>query len=192
MGDRAARKLGRKSPRRPKRGFRSGWCRRASNHAGRSMKRTLQRRHITRQKPVPDNQRSRPAPLSGKAAGLGEEPGACTQASSRRTGDGTCGRSVDPKQGTTRRRLTSKDPFYKRGTPGNERESVSGADRVVVAMMRVDSITPAEPRTRGLAWFRKDGEAGPDMPQGQPEHAERVASRNERFVKRGWSTEGRI
>jgi hypothetical protein len=58
--------------------------------------------------------------------------------------------------------------------------------------MREDGIAPAGQRTRGVAWFRKDGEAGPDPPSGLPGYTERVASRNEGCIKRGASTEGCI
>ncbi len=150
-------KLGSKSPRRPESFSRSDRSRRASNRAGRSMKRTLQRRNGSH-----DRSRCRvdggadPLPTRGRPMGSGEgcwrvAPGS----SSRRRGDGTHGRITDPKQGRSwrqprsgRRAKTcciSSDPVKSAGVSkagGSGRSSEDGRD----------NRTLPERRTRGLRW----------------------------------------
>jgi len=155
----AAGKLGSRSPRRPERFevSESDCHGRASKHAGRSMKRTLQRRQPTPTEVSVGCKEEPTRSIVGEGHGLGEEAGKSTQVSSRRTGGGTCARSVVPKQGTSRWRPQGKDRRYNRCMPGSAKELSRGADRVVVAKKRVDSKTPAEQRTRGLAWFQREG-----------------------------------
>ncbi len=149
-------KLGSKSPRRPGDSPRSDWYRRASNHAGRSMKRTLHRR-----KPRPDrNQcreywRSRPDRSLGKTIGVEEGLGTCTRSSSRRKGDGTYGRISDPKQGRSWRqprsgrrariRCISSDTVKSAGVSKIGGSGCSSEDGR-------DNRTPPEQRPRGPRW----------------------------------------
>lgn len=116
---------------------------------------------LHRLKPVSDVWRSRPAPLSGKAKGLGKNrarapkppPGVRVMARV----EGTLIQSREPLDSgceAKTRPITGEQP-------GSGRELTSGTDRVVVAMMRADSITAAERRTRGFAWFQeRRGRAG--------------------------------
>ena len=128
------------------------------------MKRTLQRRE-------PDSDRSRcrgywrsrPALILGKAdRDSGKSWRDAPESSSRRMGDGTHGRIVDPKQGRSRwqprsgrraktRRITS-DPGKSVGaveTGGSGRSSGDARD----------TITLAEQRTRGPRWSLERPEA---------------------------------
>lgn len=125
----------------------------ASNHAGRSIKRTLQRRDNDRPEAGDGTWRSRSAFSLEKASGAGEGLDTSNQLSSRRRGDGTHGRNDDPKQGTSgwqpiRLRMAKTCPITgitgkwvgvaQRG--GSGRSSVDAGD----------NITSAERRTRGL------------------------------------------
>lgn len=134
---------------------RSDQSRRASNPAGRSIKRTLQRR-----KQIPNGNwcwvaRGADALFCcGKPLGAGTYLG-CRCSSSRRRGDGTEGRSVDLKQGRSRRQPRPGRRAETRGitsapgksvgvveTGGSGRSSNDGGD----------NRTLLEPRTRGLRW----------------------------------------
>ena len=150
---------------------------------GRSMKRTLQRRQVTPTEVSVGCKEEPTRSIVGEGRGLGEEAGESTRVSSRRTGGGTCGRNVGPKQGTCRWRPRGKDPLYNRWKPGSERELSRGADRVVVARTWADNTTPTEQRTRGLARFQP-AVPGPDMPQGQPDSSGVLVGWNEGCVKR--------
>ena len=99
-----------------------------------------------------------------------------TRRISRCKGGGTWKRISNPKQGRSLdwpvgRVLRISDAKSKDGreTGGSGRSSVDVRYRT----------NRAERRTRGLAWFRTDGEAGPGMPRGQPDQTVRVAKRNE-------------
>lgn len=149
-------KLGCTRPRRPEIISRSDQPRRASNLAGRNMKCTLQRR-----KQIPDCSwvrwaRGADALLCcGKPQGAGRQLG-YPRSSSRRRGDSTQGRSVDSKQGRSRRQPRpgrraqtcgrTSAPGKSVGvveTGGSGRSSEDGRD----------NRTLLEPRTRGLRWW---------------------------------------
>ena len=156
-------KLGCTRPRRPEENSRSDQSRRASNCAGRSMKRTLQRR-----KHIPNGNWCWVAGgadalfCCGKPLGAGRQLG-YLRSSSRRRGDGTQGRSVDPKQGRSRRQPRAGCRAQTRGitsapgksvgvveTGGSGRRSEDGRD----------NRTLLERRTRGLRWLFREPEAG--------------------------------
>ena len=126
------------------------------------MKRTLQRR-----KPIPNRSWCWVAGGADALFCCGKPLGAetylgCLRSSSRRRGDGTEGRSVDPKQGRSRRqprpgrraqtRGITSEPGKSVGvveTGGSGRSSNDGGD----------NRTLLEPRTRGLRWSSHRPEA---------------------------------
>ena len=150
------RKLGSKSPRRPRDSSWSGRPRRASNHAGRSMKRTLQRRYY-----LSDGSWCRrfggadPVMRRGRPWGSGKVWGHAPESSSRRMGDGTYGRIVDPKQGRSWRQPTSgrraKTRCISSNTVKGAGVTKTGGSGRSSDEVR-DNITLAEPRPRGPRW----------------------------------------
>ena len=142
---------------------RSDPSRRASNFAGRSMKRTLQRREQT-----PDGNWCRgtteePTPCSvEEGQGQRGETGG-PRSSSRRRGDGTCGRSTNPKQGRSRGQPRAGCRAKTRGItsePGKAAgvSETGGSGRS--SKEERDNTTRSEPRTRGLWWSPRRPEAG--------------------------------
>ena len=155
-------KLRSKSSRRP--GEIPGWTGTGgqATNAGRSMKRTLQRRkRYPTEASVGVLEEPTRSSLGEGLRGWGRL-GMCTQPSSRRRGDGTYGRIADPKQGRSWRQprpgRRARTCCISRDPAKSARVSKTGGSGSSSDDAR-DNITPVEQSSRGRRWSFEGPEA---------------------------------